>query len=55
MKKLLILLSLTALLLCGCVTAKAPDPIPQTSQPTPTMGAGEAVIPQDGDIVIPIG
>lgn len=55
MKKLLIAMSLLSLLLlCGCgkkADAKATQPSIEIVTPT---GAGEAVVPEEGDIVIPI-
>lgn len=55
MKKLLIVMSvLSLLLLCGCgkkADAKATQPSIEIVTPT---GAGEAVVPEEGDIVIPI-
>ena len=59
MKKLLIVmsvLSLSLLLLAGCGKKKAEETLPTGGLQivTPT-GAGEAVVPEEGDIVIPIG
>lgn len=53
MKKLLCILFVMGLLLCGCTKA------PAETQPTdeavqPTAGVGDAVVPEEGDIVIPI-
>lgn len=55
MKKLFAILSLVALLLCGCGKNDTPAATGETPEPAPTIGAGEAAIPEDGDIVIPIG
>ncbi len=58
MKKLFAVTFLCLLLLAGC-GKKAPAPDATESLPTPTMnidsGEGEAVVPEEGDIVIPIG
>ena len=52
MKKLLIVLSVLTLLLAGCTAApKETEPQPQITTPT---GVGDAVVPEEGDIVIPI-
>lgn len=63
MKKLLILLSLTAILLAGCGGKDAEetngtDTTETTSASVPPLsipsGKQEAVVPEEGDIVIPI-
>jgi hypothetical protein len=61
MKKLLIIMSVLTLLLCGCgekakKSDTQADTVPQvTLDITIPTGAGEAVIPEEGDIVIPLG
>ena len=63
MKKLLILLSLTAILLVGCgggetEETNGSDGTETTSASVPPLsipsGKQEAVVPEEGDIVIPI-
>ena len=61
MKKLLIPAILIALLLCGCGNAQAETtPTQQTQAVTEqteavSQGLGQAVVPEAGDIQIPIG
>ena len=56
MKKLMIVMgNATLLLLAGCGKEAAPETTPSVSIDvvTPT-GAGDAVVPEEGDIIIPI-
>lgn len=59
MKKLLCAFFAVTLLLCGCAKAPA-EKKPESELPSgatielPTSGVGDAVVPEDGDIVIPI-
>ena len=61
MKKLLIIMSVLTLLLCGCSEKEKKTEAQAESVPAVTLditiptGAGEAVVPEEGDIVIPIG
>lgn len=58
MKKLFVMLSVCALLMAGCATK---SPAETETQPQNTVdidipnGAGEAVVPEEGDISIEIG
>lgn len=54
MKRLLCILFVMGLLLCGCTKAPAEtEPTGETAA-MPTAGVGDAVIPEAEDIVIPI-
>lgn len=58
MKKLFAVTFLSLLLLAGCGKKEpAPEATPDASAPSMTIdsGKGEAVVPEEGDIVIPIG
>lgn len=56
MKKLFAVTALSLLLLAGCADKapkeSTPSTVPDISVPA---GQGEAVVPEEGDIVIPIG
>lgn len=58
MKKLLILLGLAAMLLCGCGEKEAEETKGSEGSSVPPMsipaGKAEPVTPEEGDIVIPI-
>ena len=52
MKKLAILLVLAALLLAGCGAQTDPQSTTAAPEQTGTIGAGEAAVPEEGDIII---
>ena len=52
MKKLAILLALAALLLAGCGAQTDPETTTTAPEQPGTIGAGEAVVPEEGDIII---
>ena len=59
MKKLFAMTALALLLLAGCAKEGTPEATPTTEPVKPDFsveaGVGEAVVPEEGDIVIPIG
>lgn len=54
MKKLFCILFVLGLLLCGCTKAPAETKPTGGAIELPTSGVGDAVVPEEGDIVIPI-
>ena len=54
MKKLLCILFAVGILLCGCTKAPAETQPTEGALELPTSGVGQAVTPEEGDIVIEI-
>ena len=54
MKKFMLLMAVLALLLCGCGNGGTTETTEGIQIIQPQQGAGEAVVPEDGDIVIEI-